>query len=71
MKTRKQQLEEMLTSLQNDNLRLTIIRDFKQHCFENDKELKGNVEAKKEIDATNFSLRTNEKMSEWIEKELK
>ena len=71
MKTRKQQLEEMLESLQNDNLRLTIIRDFKQHLFESDEELKGNLEAKKEIDATNFSLKTNEKMALWIEKELK
>jgi len=70
MKTRKQQLEEMLLALQNDNLRLTIIRDFKQFLFDNDEELKGNLEAKKEIDATNFSLKTNEKMTLWIEKEL-
>ena len=71
MKTRKQQLEEMLISLQNDNLRLTIIRDFKQFLFDGDKELKGNTEAKKEIDATNFSLKTNEKMVLWIEDQLK
>jgi len=60
----------MLLALQNDNLRLTIIRDFKQFLFDNDEELKGNLEAKKEIDATNFSLKTNEKMTLWIEKEL-
>ena len=68
--TKKQQIIEMIKALEKDQLRLGILQDYRKHEYENDEELKGNTQAKKELDATDFSMKRNEKMIDWLKKEL-
>lgn len=70
MKTRKEVILEMITALENDKIKQEILVDYKRNSFENDEDLKGNLEAKKQLDATEFSLKYTLKMLEWLNKQL-
>ena len=70
MKTKKEMLMEMIDALENDALKLEILKDYRTNIFENDPDLKGNLEAKKELDANEFTLKNTKKMLEWCNKQL-
>lgn len=71
MKTKKQQISEMIEQLQDNLVKLEIVQSYRQFVFENDEDLKGNTEAKKELNATDFAISKDKKMLEWLKKELK
>jgi hypothetical protein len=70
MKTRKQMLSELIEALENDKVRLEVLKDYRQFVYDNDEKLKGNAEALKELNANKFSLENTEKMMTWMNNEL-
>jgi hypothetical protein len=70
MKTRKQQVSEMIDALQDDLIKQEIIKDYRQFAYDNDERLKGNLEAKKELNASASQIDRTTKMLEWLNKEL-
>ena len=70
MKTRKQIACEMIEELEQGLIKLSLLKDYRQFIFENDEELKGNMEAKKELNANIMQIEHSEKMIAWLNKEL-
>ena len=70
MKTRKQVISELIEALENDKVRLEVLKDYRQFVYDNDEKLKGNAEALKELNANKFSLENTEKMMTWMNGEL-
>ena len=70
MKTRKQIACEMIEELEQGLIKPSLLKDYRQFIFENDEELKGNMEAKKELNANIMQIEHSEKMIAWLNKEL-
>lgn len=70
-KTRKQILNEMKAQLEHDVVKLTVVADYKRFQFESDPKFKGNTEAKKELDASLFTIERTEHMLSWVKAQIK
>lgn len=66
MKTRKEQASEMLESLKSDLLKQEIVHDYREYIFKDDKDLKGNLEAQKELNASKSQIDRTKKMIDWL-----
>jgi hypothetical protein len=70
MKTRKQQISEMIDGLEDDLIKQQVVKDFKEYLFNNDEKFKGNLEAEKDLKASEMAIYRTETMLKWLNDEL-
>jgi hypothetical protein len=70
MKTRKQQISEMIEGLEEDLIKQQVVKDYREYVFTSDERFKGNLEAEKELKASEMSIDRTEKMLKWLNDEL-
>ena len=70
MKTRKQQLSEMVEALADGQLRNEIVLEYKIFLASKDEKLKENAEFKKELSATKFEINKSIELIGWLNKQL-
>jgi len=68
--TYKEQISKMIGEIEEKMPYYEVLKNYKQFIYENDEELKGNAEAKKELNASIMQIDHAEKMLEWLNKEL-
>ena len=70
MKTRKQQISDMIGGLEDDLIKQQVVKDFKEYLFNNDEKFKGNLEAEKDLKASEMAIYRTETMLKWLNDEL-
>ena len=70
MNTRKQQISEMIGGLEDDLTKQQVVKDFKEYLFTNDEKFKGNLEAEKDLKASEMAIYRTETMLKWLNDEL-
>ena len=70
MKTRKEVVLKMIDDLENDLVLQNVLKDYRAYAYENDEDIKGNTEAKRELEANKMKIAHSEKMMKWLNKEL-
>lgn len=70
MKTRKQQISEMIGGLEDDLTKQQVVKEFKEYLFNYDEKFKGNLEAEKDLKASEMAIYRTETMLKWLNDEL-
>ena len=70
MKTRKETVLKMIDDLENDLVLQQVLKDYRTYAYEEDEDIKGNDQAKKELNANIMKIEHTEKMIAWLNKEL-